>query len=272
MSMLSHHPHFTLTAEVNPPELPGTDHLGLRGTWEHVLVTDNVFGKIRVSPYAYGARLTHDLPGCHPTVVVSTRDRNILAIESEVRGAITNGVASFLVVIGDSRPHVDHLADHEQITRHLRDLQGRIPDAFEVGMPTRFRRSHLEKRRDLGAQFLVAGPLIDAATVAPSLEALGREDGDPPVHVMVMPPFSPSWVDRAEGIGAVAATDGLKAKVAALDPADRRAFAWEHALETCAALEAHGAAGAVLVGISFATLVEEAAERFLDPWKEARHA
>jgi 5,10-methylenetetrahydrofolate reductase len=270
--MLNGHDHFTLTAEVNPPELPGTDHLGLQGTWEHVLVTDNVFGKIRVSPYAYGARLTHDLPGCDPTVVVSTRDRNILAIESEVRGAITNGVSSFLVVIGDSRPHVDHLADHEQITKHLRELQDRVPDRFEVGMPTRFRRSHLDARIDLGAQFFVAGPVVDAATVGPSLEALAREGGDPPVHIMVMPPFSPTWVDRAATIGAVPATDGLRSRVADLPKEDRRAFAWEHALETCAALEEHGAAGAVLVGISFDTLVREAAHRFLDPWKEAPHA
>lgn len=267
--MLHGHDHFTLTAEVNPPELPGTDHLGLRGTWEHVLVTDNVFGKIRVSPYAYGARLTHDLPGCEPTVVVSTRDRNILAIESEVRGAITNGVSSFLVVVGDSRPHVDHLADHEQITRHLRELQGRIPDRFEVGMPTRFRRRNLERRIDLGAQFLVAGPIVDAATVGPSLEALGREPGDPPVHVMVMPPFSPSWVERSEGIGAIPAGERLRSTLVGLDPSDRRRFAWDHSLEACAALEEHGAAGAVLVGISFTTLVEEAATRLLAPWKEA---
>ncbi|NND85143.1 MAG: hypothetical protein HKN46_08350 [Acidimicrobiia bacterium] len=270
--MLNGHDHFALTAEVNPPELPGADHLGLQGTWEHVLVTDNVFGKIRVSPYAYGARLTHDLPGCDPTVVVSTRDRNILAIESEVRGAITNGVSSFLVVIGDSRPHVDHLSDHEQIARHLRALQDQIPDRFEVGMPTRLNRDHLTSRVDLGAQFLMAGPIVDAATVGPSMDALGRVPGDPPVHVMVMPPFSPSWVERSAGIGAVPASDELRSRLADLDKGDRRSFAWEHALETCAALEEHGAAGAVLVGISFTTLVAEAATRMLDPWKESRRA
>ena len=43
-----------------------------------------------------------------PTVVCSTRDRNILAIESEVRGALVNGVESFLVVQGDMLPEVEH--------------------------------------------------------------------------------------------------------------------------------------------------------------------
>ncbi len=58
------------------------------------------------------ARITHDTPDVHPTVVVSTRDRNILAIESQVRGALGNGVDSFLVVIGDTMPQIDHMAHH----------------------------------------------------------------------------------------------------------------------------------------------------------------
>ena len=69
-------------------------------------VTDNPFGQVRVSPYAYAARITHDSPNVRPTVVVSTRDRNILAIESEVRGALGNGVDSFLVVVGDTFPRL----------------------------------------------------------------------------------------------------------------------------------------------------------------------
>ena len=40
---------------------------------ESCAVTDNVFGRIRVSPYAFSARITHDTPDVHPTVVVSTR-------------------------------------------------------------------------------------------------------------------------------------------------------------------------------------------------------
>ena len=134
--MLTANRDWTEIVEVNPPDLPDMSHLLLEGAWTHVLVTDNVFGKIRVSPYAYSARITHDVPSVHPTVVVSTRDRNILAIESEVRGALGNGVNSFLVVVGDTMPQVDHLADHREVVRHLRDLQGRTP-AFEVGVPTR---------------------------------------------------------------------------------------------------------------------------------------
>ena len=79
--------------EVNPPRLPSMTHLELARPLAHVLITDNPFKQVRVSPYAFAARITHDVPEVRPTVVCSTRDRNILAIESEVRGALANGVA-----------------------------------------------------------------------------------------------------------------------------------------------------------------------------------
>lgn len=158
--MLTSDSTFQVIAEINPPDLPAGDHLDLQGRWRHVLITDNVFGKVRVSPYAFAARITHDVPSVHPTVVVSTRDRNLLAVESEVRGALGNGVDSFLVVVGDTHPQVDHLSHHYEVVEHLRDLQGLTPD-FEVGMPTRFRKWQFRKRIELGAQFFVAGPVID---------------------------------------------------------------------------------------------------------------
>ena len=96
--MLSRPDGFLRIVEVNPPDLPNMDHLLLEGAWNNVLVTDNVFGRIRVSPYAFAARITHDVPSVDPTVVVSTRDRNILAIESEVRGALGNGASHRSVI------------------------------------------------------------------------------------------------------------------------------------------------------------------------------
>jgi len=256
--MLSIEPEFVHVAEVNPPVLPDMSHLLLEGAWTHILVTDNVFGKIRVSPYAYAARITHDVPSVRPTVVVSTRDRNILAIESEVRGALGNGVNSFLVVTGDTMPAVEHLANHYEIVEHLRALQEHMP-AFEVGMATRFRKWQFQRRIEAGAQFFVAGPILDPETVEPNMARLELAGDEPPVYVMVMPPFSNSWVERTEELGAVAVTDGLRSKLANLEPAERRAYAWEQAAESAARAESAGAAGAILIGLKFDTVVDEAA-------------
>ncbi|HUF95941.1 MAG TPA: hypothetical protein VMO52_07650 [Acidimicrobiia bacterium] len=249
-------------AEVNPPELPDMSHRSLSG-WTNVMVTDNVFGRIRVSPYAFSARITHDTPHVDPTVVVSTRDRNILAIESEVRGALGNGVDSFLVVIGDTVPHIDHLAHHYEIVEHLRTLQEELPD-FEVGMPTRFREWQFRRRIDLGAQFFVAGPVIDPDSVEREMTRLGLRDGDPPVYLMVIPPFSVTWVDQMESVGAVPATDALRRRLADLGKEVGRKVGWEIVAEMEQKAQDAGAAGVVLMGLKFDSIVDEA----LRAWPE----
>lgn len=256
-------------AEVNPPELPGDRHLALADTWSHVLVTDNVFGRIRVSPYAFSARITHDVPSVHPTVVVSTRDRNILAIESEVRGALGNGVDSFLVVIGDTVPHVDHMAHHYEIVEHLTRLQEKLPD-FDVGMPTRFQEWQFRRRIELGAQFFVSGPVIDPETVESQIGKLRLRPEDPPMFLMVIPPFSPGWVARMEQIGAVQASAEFKVSLEAVSPDDRRRFAWSMATEVEQRARDAGCAGVVLMGLSFDSVVGEASMSWQHPRQHLR--
>ena len=248
---------FTLVAEVNPPELPEWTHSALEGCWERVLITDNPFGTIRVSPYAYAARITHDAPSVSPTVVVSTRDRNIRAIESEVRGAIGNGVRSFLVVVGDTVPEVDHLANHHEIVEHLTELRSETGLDFEVGMPTRMRRWQFRQRIDRGADFFVIGPFIDPTTVEENIAKLDIREGDPPVFAMVIPPVSLAWVQRAEGFGGVPVSDAMRQ---ALVSRPGRDWAWEQTGLLSEKLEAHGCSGAIVTGMRFDTVVGEAAE------------
>jgi 5,10-methylenetetrahydrofolate reductase len=262
--MLTANRGWTEIVEINPPDLPNMSHLLLEGTWSHVLVTDNVFGKIRVSPYAFSARITHDVPSVHPTVVVSTRDRNILAIESEVRGALGNGVDSFLVVVGDTVPQVDHYANHYEVVEHLRDLQAGTPP-FEVGMPTRFQAWQYRRRIEAGAQYFVAGPFLDPDTVGHQVDKLKIQSDDPPVYVMVIPPFSPEWVEQMEEIGAIPTGEGIKVDLESRPPEERREFAWDAAVKAAATAREAGAAGAVLMGLRFDTVVDEAAAE----WRRA---
>jgi 5,10-methylenetetrahydrofolate reductase len=246
---------FSVIAEVNPPELPTMTHRELEGCWDRVLITDNPFGTIRVSPYAYAARITHDVPSVKPTVVVSTRDRNIRAIESEVRGALGNGVRSFLVVVGDTVPEIDHLAHHHEIVEHLTALRDRIDVDFEVGMPTRMRTWQFRQRVDLGADFFVAGPVLDPAGVAENLARIDRRPDDPPIYVMVVPPVSLAWVQKAESYGAIPASEAMKAALAARPG---RGWAWDQTTMILAEIERAGGAGAIITGLKFETVVGEA--------------
>ncbi|HEX2767503.1 MAG TPA: hypothetical protein VHR55_12810 [Candidatus Limnocylindria bacterium] len=247
--------------EINPPRLPGMVHRELEGRWRDVLITDNPFKQVRVSPYAFAARITHDVPGVRPTVVCSTRDRNILAIESEVRGAIGNGVTSFLVVQGDMLPEVEHWSNSYEIVEHLRALQSELPDpGFEVGMSTRSRRWMFRRRIEVGGQFFTTGPVMDPSTVADVAQRLELQPGDPAVYLEITPPFSERWVRRLTRVGAIAVSDGLLERLSGLSSADARAFGWQMARECAAQARQHGFAGIVLMGLRFETVVGEAYE------------
>src|SRR3990170_4633084 len=215
--MLSEGHGWTEMVEVNPPRLPNMTHLELRGRWKDVLITDNPFKQVRVSPYAFAARITHDVPEVRPTVVCSTRDRNILAIESEVRGAIANGVKSFLVVQGDMLPEVEHWSNSYEVVEYLRALQDTVaPVKFEVGMSSRSRRWMFRRRVEVGAQFLTTGPVMDPATVQDVANRLEWRPTDPPVYLEITPPFTERWVRRLESVGAIPISDELRARLKGL--------------------------------------------------------
>jgi 5,10-methylenetetrahydrofolate reductase len=254
--------------EVNPPRLPSLTHRRLEGRWHDVLVTDNPFKQVRVSPYAFAARLTHDVPDVRPTVVCSTRDRNILAIESEVRGALVNGVQSFLVVQGDVLPEVEHWSDSYEIVAHLRELQDAVaPVTFEVGMSTRSRKWMLQRRIEAGGQFFTTGPLMDPDGVEACAErmGLGKDSGLPPIYLELTPPFSDAWIHRLEGVGAIPVGDPLRRRLAAMPEADRRREAWRIAREAAARAREVGFSGVILMGLKFETVVGEAYEAWHAP-------
>jgi 5,10-methylenetetrahydrofolate reductase len=264
--MLSRPEAWVEMVEVNPPRLPAMTHLGLENRWKRVLITDNPFKQVRVSPYAFAARITHDAPSVTPTVVCSTRDRNILAIESEVRGALGNGVNSFLVVQGDMLPEVEHWSNSYEIVEHLRALQDAVaPIRFEVGMSTRSRGWMYRRRIAVGAQFLTTGPAIDPASVAGCAERLAMRPDDPPVYLEITPPFSPAWIKRLESVGALEVSDGLRSRVTSLSEDQLRRFAWRVAKAAARAARSHGFAGVVLMGLRFETAIGEAYDAWHDP-------
>jgi 5,10-methylenetetrahydrofolate reductase len=257
--MLSDRSEWVEMVEINPPRLPNMTHLELRGRWRDVLITDNPFKQVRVSPYAFAARITHDVPGVRPTVVCSTRDRNILAIESEVRGAIANGVTSFLVVQGDMLPEVEHWSNSYEIVEYLRALQPDVaPIEFEVGMSTRSRRWMLRRRIEVGGQFFTTGPVMDPETVPLVVERLAMQPEDPPVYLEVSPPFSAKWVRRMEGVGAIPISHALRERLADLSDGEARAEGWRAAKAVATSAREAGFAGIVLMGLKFDTVVGEA--------------
>lgn len=102
---------FVITAEVGPPK--GTDVAkmlheveALRGRVHAINVTDNQSAVVRLSPVVACHMLREK--GLEPVLQLTCRDRNRLALQSELLGAAALGIDNVLALTGD---HV-RLGDH----------------------------------------------------------------------------------------------------------------------------------------------------------------
>ncbi|PLX84161.1 MAG: 5,10-methylenetetrahydrofolate reductase [Desulfuromonas sp.] len=101
---------FVVTAEIAPPK--GTDVSGalagaraLNGVTA-VNVTDNQGANMRMTPLAVAALLVRE--GIEPILQLTCRDRNRLALQSDLLGAAALGVENLLLLSGDHVRFGDH--------------------------------------------------------------------------------------------------------------------------------------------------------------------
>src|SRR5512146_414098 len=102
---------FVITAEVCPPK--GCDcgdflarAASLRDMVDAVNVTDNQGANMRISPLAAAALLVRE--GIEPIYQLTCRDRNRLALQSDLLGAAALGIVNVLALSGDHISFGDH--------------------------------------------------------------------------------------------------------------------------------------------------------------------
>ncbi|HXN06977.1 MAG TPA: methylenetetrahydrofolate reductase, partial [Nitrospiria bacterium] len=112
---------FAVTAEFGPPK--GTEIAPLVknakavvGLVDGVNVTDNQSGVMRASPLAISKVLLDE--GIDPILQITCRDRNRLAIQSDLLGAHILGIRNLLALTGDP----PHIGDHKD-SKPVFDLQ-----------------------------------------------------------------------------------------------------------------------------------------------------
>lgn len=112
---------FAVTAEFGPPK--GTEIAPLVknakaivGLVDGVNVTDNQSGVMRASPLAISRILLEE--GIDPILQITCRDRNRLAIQSDLLGAHILGIRNLLALTGDP----PHIGDHKD-SKPVFDLQ-----------------------------------------------------------------------------------------------------------------------------------------------------
>jgi methylenetetrahydrofolate reductase (NADPH) len=172
---------FAVTAEISPPRGAGTESITkaavqLRDWVDAVNVTDNQGSNVRLASWAGSLAVLE--AGLEPVMQMTCRDRNRIALQSDLLGASALGIRNILVMTGDHPKFGDHPGakpvfdlDSVQLLwalRTMRDdgvlLSGRKlsppPDCFlgavenPVAPPVPFRADRLGKKVDAGAQFV----------------------------------------------------------------------------------------------------------------------
>jgi len=95
---------FSVTAELNPPLDPVAEPVRraaarLKGLVAAANVTDNAAATVKVSPLAAASWMIEQ--GLEPIMQVTTRDRNIMALQSDLLAAWALGVRNILALSGD---------------------------------------------------------------------------------------------------------------------------------------------------------------------------
>jgi methylenetetrahydrofolate reductase (NADPH) len=103
--------HFAFTGECGPPKGANVEHLKekaahLKGVVDSVNLTDNQTAVVRMSSWAAASILLQD--GIEPNFQLVCRDRNRLAIQSDILGVYAMGVRNMLCLSGDHQSFGNH--------------------------------------------------------------------------------------------------------------------------------------------------------------------
>ena len=186
--------HFAVTVEIGPPmDCNGDVVTGkariLKGLADAYNITDNQTGVVRMSSIAAAVLIMRE--GLEPVMQMTCRDRNRLAIQSDILGAAALGVKNCLCIAGDHQsfgaagklkghPGAKNVYDVDSIQlllilRGLRDdgvQQGgdpveKRPPLFigsawtPLGDPVEIRPLRLKKKVEAGADFIQTQGVYD---------------------------------------------------------------------------------------------------------------
>jgi methylenetetrahydrofolate reductase (NADPH) len=182
--------HFAVTAELTPPRGASLDSLtvavsALKPAVTAVNLTDGASARVRMSSSAAAIHVKQ--MGIEPILQVTCRDRNRIALQSDLLGVAAFGVSNVLVLTGDAvaagddreaKPVFD--LDSRQLIAALRRMSAEAatlsgseltvaPDFFRGAADTLFETAGdwtpdgLQAKRDAGAQFIQTQYCFDMA-------------------------------------------------------------------------------------------------------------
>ena len=261
---------FTVTAELSPPASPVPGPVrhaaaAIAGLVDAVNVTDNPAAAPKLSPVVTSSWLIDQ--GVEPIMQVTTRDRNLLALQSDLLGAWAVGVRNLLALSGDPLK----VGKYAQLATFVGDVDsnaliklvgllnaGRLAAGETLSAPTGFLVGaalnplvdgvpRIAAKVDAGARFFQTNIVYDVARFADWFTphaGSGILDGAP-VLVGVMPPRSAAALRHMhENIPGVEVDAATFARLAGLSGEDAKAAGVEVAAHVVEQLrEVPGVAG-----------------------------
>jgi len=203
--------HFAVTAELGPPKSASRKVIErkaelLRFCCDAVNVTDNQTAIVRMSSWAACTILKQQ--GVEPVLQIVTRDRNRLAIQSDVLGAVALGVQNILCLTGDHQRLGDHPTakgvydlDSIQLIQTLKkmrdekkflsgsDIQGDVPIFVGAASnpyadPFEYRVIRLAKKVEAGADFIQTQVIFDVEKFRQFMGMVRDMGLDERVHIL----------------------------------------------------------------------------------------
>ena len=202
---------FAVTAEAGPPKGTGAEVIQrkgelLRHCCDAINVTDNQTAIVRLSSLAGCLLLKQQ--GADPVMQIVVRDRNRLAIQSDVLGAVALGIGNILCLSGDHQKFGNHPTargvfdiDSIQLIQTLKnmrdekkflsgdDISGEVPlfigaAANPFADPFEYRVSRLAKKVKAGADFIQTQAVYDVARFAKWMKMVTERGLDRQVHIL----------------------------------------------------------------------------------------
>lgn len=204
--------HFAVTAEIGPPK--NADALiieqkanMLKGFADAFNITDNQTAVVRLSSFS-GSCILKQLQ-MEPIFQLACRDRNRLALQSEILGASALGIHNMLFVTGDhqskgNHPHAKGVFDIDSIqlisiVKNLRDMHifenteplkshppyvfiGAVENPFASSISLRVDR--LEKKIRAGADFIQTQSVFNIHRFETWMDAVRDHGLDKRVHII----------------------------------------------------------------------------------------
>jgi 5,10-methylenetetrahydrofolate reductase len=194
--------HFAVTGELGPPQSADAAVIArkaaiLKGYVDAVNLTDNQTAVVRLSSIASGVLVLQ--AGLEPVIQMTCRDRNRIAMQSDLLGAYALGVRNLLCLTGDHQSFGNHPTSKNvfdldsmqllQMVRGLRDdkkflcgdeIKGQEPRFF-IGAasnpfadPFDFRPFRLGKKATAGADFIQTQLIYNVPRFAEFMERVRK--------------------------------------------------------------------------------------------------